>query len=102
MKKTFTKSDLIRAVYKNYKNLTRNQAKRAVDCIFDSLTKALSNKKRVEVRGFGTFGLKSYPARMGKNPQTGESIHIKSKTLPFFRAGKIRQGINKSNRADAD
>lgn len=90
---SFTKSDLIEEVSRRYKNLTKEQAKRAVDGLFDSMKKALSEKKRVEIRGFGSFGLKSYKARPGKNPQTGEVIHIKPKILPFFRVGKFRNHI---------
>ena len=93
-RKSFNKSDLIKVVYKRYKSLNRIQAKRVVQCIFNSINQALSEHKRVEVRGFGTFGLKSHDARIGKNPQTGESIHIQAKKLPFFRAGKLKKDID--------
>ncbi len=83
-------------VCKNYKNLTHVQAKRVVQCVFNSMTDAMADKKRVEIRGFGTFGLKSYDARLGKNPQTGETIHVKPKILPFFKVGKLRKNISKS------
>ena len=91
---SFTKSDLINEVGKHHKNLTKEQAKCVVNCIFNSMKKALSKKNRVEIRGFGSFGLKKYKARPGKNPQTGEAIHIKSKTLPFFRAGKLKDSVD--------
>ena len=94
-RKIFTKSDLIEVVCKSYKNLTHAQAKRIVQCVFDSISTAMTNKKRVEIRGFGTFGLKSYDARLGKNPQTGETIQVKPKVLPFFKAGKLRKNISK-------
>ena len=93
-RKSFNKSDLIKVVYKRYKVLNRIQAKRVVQCIFNSITHALSEHKRVEIRGFGTFGLKKHEARTGKNPQTGESIHIKAKRLPFFRVGKLKTNIH--------
>lgn len=96
-RKSFNKSDLTKAVYKRYKELNRTQAKRVVQCIFNSITQALSDHKRVEIRGFGTFGLKSHDARTGKNPQTGESIHIKAKNLPFFRVGKLKKDIHTDN-----
>ena len=93
-RKTFTKSDLIQIFCKNHKNLSHVQAKRVVQCVFDSMVEAMENKKRVEIRGFGTFGLKRYEARLGKNPQTGETIHVKPKTLPFFKVGKLRKDIS--------
>ncbi len=95
-RKSFNKSDLAKAVYKHCKELNRVQAKRVVQCIFNSVVKALSEHKRVEIRGFGTFGLKSHSAREGKNPQTGESIHIKAKNLPFFRVGKLKEDIDRN------
>ena len=90
---SFTKSDLIQEVCHQYKDLTKDQAKLIVNCIFNSISSFLSEKKRVEIRGFGSFGLKTYKARFGKNPQTGEVIKIQSKTLPFFKVGKFKQEI---------
>ena len=92
---SFTKSDLIEELNAQYRNLTKEQAKCVVSCIFNSMKKAMSKKKRVEIRGFGSFGLKNYDARTGKNPQTGQLIHIDSKTLPFFRMGKIKDYIKR-------
>ena len=91
---SFTKSDLIQEICNQYKELTKAQAKHIVNCIFDSISIALSNKKRVEIRGFGSFGLKQYEARMGKNPQTGESVKVKKKILPFFKAGKVKEQVS--------
>lgn len=92
-KPSFTKSDLIEELNKKYKNLTRAKAKTVVNCIFNSMINALANRKRVEIRGFGSFGLRSYEARMGKNPQTGESFQVKAKNLPFFKVGKLKAEI---------
>ncbi|HPZ81604.1 MAG TPA: HU family DNA-binding protein, partial [Candidatus Atribacteria bacterium] len=43
---------------------------------------------KVQLVGFGTFGVKKRAARRGRNPQTGEEIHIPEATVPFFRPGK--------------
>lgn len=67
---------------------TKKEANAAVDCILDTITKALKRKEDVTLIGFGTFTLKKRKARNGRNPQTGEKIKIKAKTVPFFRAGK--------------
>ena len=95
-KPSFTKSHLVQAICDKHKNLTKNQAKHVVHCIFESIIDCLKNKKRVEIRGFGSFGLKKYSARLGKNPQTGEIIHVKSKILPFFKIGKLKENIDPS------
>jgi len=94
---SFTKSDLVKEICNEYKDLTNAQAKFVVNCIFNSISSFLSEKKRVEIRGFGSFGLKKYRARDGKNPQTGEVIQIQSKTLPFFKVGKFKQEIAVKN-----
>lgn len=95
-KSSFTKSDLVQEICNKHKNLTKNQAKLIVHCIFESIANFLKNKQRVEIRGFGSFGLKKYEARLGKNPQTGEIIQVKSKILPFFKIGKLRENIDPS------
>lgn len=92
-KPSFTKSDLIEEISKKYKNMTRDKAKRTVNCIFDSMTKALANKMRVEIRGFSSFCIRKYDARIGKNPQTGESFQVQAKNLPFFKVGKFKSQI---------
>ena len=93
LRHSFTKSNLIQKVSDKYADLSRDQAKHIVNCIFNAVKRALAEKKRVEIRGFGSFGLKSYSARSGKNPKTGEVIQVESKTLPFFRVGKLKETI---------
>jgi len=59
-----------------------------VDTIFYEITQALVRGDRVELRGFGAFSIKHRDARMGRNPRTGESVHVEAKRLPFFKTGK--------------
>ena len=56
---------------------------------FKEITTALTNKKRVEIRGFGAFYTKDRQKRVGLNPQNGKNIEIDEKTHPKFRMGKI-------------
>jgi integration host factor subunit beta len=66
-----------------------------IDTLFDSVTKALKNGERVELRGFGTFTTKLRNARIGRNPKTGEPVAIPQKKMPFFKMGKsMRERIN--------
>ena len=67
---------------------TKKEAQAAVDCVFQSITKALKKKDTVTLVGFGTFRVDKRKARKGRNPQTGEVIKIKAKKVPKFVAGK--------------
>jgi integration host factor subunit beta len=59
-----------------------------VDTFFDSIREALQEGNRVELRGFGSFKMKEYEGYVGRNPKTGESVRVKPKRMPFFKAGK--------------
>jgi integration host factor subunit beta len=59
-----------------------------VNTIFDSMAKALRDGQRIEIRGFGSFQVKVREAREGRNPKTGDPVHISAKRTPFFKVGK--------------
>ena len=59
-----------------------------MDCVFESITKALKKKDTVTLIGFGTFKVNKRKVRKGRNPQTGEEIKIKAKRVPKFVPGK--------------
>jgi nucleoid DNA-binding protein len=80
------KADLIEAVAKVTN--TKKAASAAVGCVIESITKALKKKDEVTLVGFGTFAVKKRKARTGRNPQTGEKLKIKARTVPVFRPGK--------------
>lgn len=87
------KGDLINEVAKIVN--TKKEAQAAVDCIFDSITKALKRKGAVTLVGFGTFKVDKRKARTGRNPQTGEVIKIKAKNVPKFVPGKaLKDAVN--------
>ncbi|MFZ0449705.1 MAG: HU family DNA-binding protein [Desulfatiglandaceae bacterium] len=87
------KGDLINEVAKIVN--TKKEAQAAVDCIFDSITKALKRKGAVTLVGFGTFKVDKRKARTGRNPQTGEAIKIKAKNVPKFVPGKaLKDAVN--------
>ena len=88
-----TKSDLINLIAERM-ILPRIRAEMIVDRIFDSMTEALKSNVGVEVRGFGTFTVRSYREYDGRNPRTGELVHVKAKRLPFFKVGReLRQRV---------
>jgi len=80
------KGELIEAVAKV--TSTKKNAGAAVDCVLETITKALKKKQDVMLVGFGTFTTSKRKARTGRNPQTGEAIKIKAKKVPVFRPGK--------------
>ena len=81
------KSDLVEALSKS-ENLTRTKAEEIVNLVFDEMTNALVAGDGVEVRGLGSFKVKSYGGYKGRNPKTGKQIKVKPKKLPFFKCGK--------------
>jgi nucleoid DNA-binding protein len=87
------KGDLINEVAKV--TCTKKEAQAAVDCIFSTIAKALKKKDSVALVGFGTFKVGKRKARTGRNPQTGEAIKIKAKSVPKFIAGKaLKDAVN--------
>ncbi len=69
-------------------HLTLEDATNIVDVFFDSISKALVKGSRVEIRGLCSWQIKEYEGYCGRNPNTGESISVPPKRLPFFKAGK--------------
>ena len=68
---------------------------RVVRIFFDSIKNAISQKDKVEIRGFGSFNLKNYKGYNGRNPRSGEQVQVKSKKLPVFKTGKeLRERVN--------
>ena len=89
-----TKSDLIERLSEALK-LPKGKAEAVVNVMFDSMTSALERGERIEIRGFGSFEVRSYKAYEGRNPRTGEPVHVKPKRLPFFKVGKeLRERVN--------
>ena len=82
------KNDLVSAVADS-SGLTKADAGRAVDAVFDSIASALKSGGDVRIVGFGTFAVKERAARVGRNPKTGEEIQIKAARVPGFKAGKL-------------
>jgi integration host factor subunit beta len=71
------------------------KAEALVNSILNSMISAMKSKRRVEIRGFGSFVMRDYRPYIGRNPKSGEKIQVKSKTLPFFKSGKdMRDRVN--------
>jgi integration host factor subunit beta len=82
-----TKAELVERVADRI-NLTKKQTELIVNILFNSITEALSRGDKVELRGFGSFRIRCRNPREGRNPKTGDAVHIPAKKVPFFKAGK--------------
>lgn len=90
-----TKSELIERLAATQPHLSQADVELAVRCIIEQLSKALSAGDRIEIRGFGSFSLHYRPARMGRNPKTGEPVALPAKHVPHFKPGKaLRERVN--------
>ena len=81
------KSQLIERIAKE-EGITIKNAANVVNIVFDSMADSLAKGDRVEIRGFGSFKVKSYNSYQGRNPKTGEIIQVREKKLPYFKVGK--------------
>ena len=91
-----TKSELTILLSDKFSQLVHKDAELSVKTIIDSLGNALSSGGRVEIRGFGSFSLNHRPARLGRNPKTGEKVNVPEKFVPHFKPGKeLKMKVNK-------
>jgi integration host factor subunit beta len=89
-----TKSDLIDLLCESQK-LPKGRAELLVHVIFDAMESALRRGERIEIRGFGSFEIRSYRAYEGRNPRTGVAVNVRPKRLPFFKVGKeLKERVN--------
>ena len=90
-----TKSDLIARLAERFPQLVAKDADYAVKMILDAMTDALARGDRIEIRGFGSFALNYRPPRVGRNPKSGEKVHVPEKYVPHFKAGKeLRERVD--------
>ena len=67
----------------------------SVKVLVDTMTRSLAKGQRIEIRGFGSFDLNDRPARVGRNPKTGERVEVPAKRVPHFKPGKeLRERVD--------
>ncbi len=81
------KADIIDRVHKTI-GVSKADAERAVETMIDSIVSSLKGGEEVSVAGLGIFATKARPARQGRNPRTGETIHISATRTAKFRPAK--------------
>ena len=81
------KTDLVNTVT-TQAELTKEDAKKAVDALLETISTTLAKEEKIQLVGFGTFEVRQRAARTGRNPQTGEELQIAASKVPAFKAGK--------------
>ena len=90
-----TKSELIAKIAGKYPTLYLSDIEKIVLTIINVVTENIAKGNRVELRGFGSFGLKELKARKSRNPRTGATVFVEKKCIPYFRMGKkLKERIN--------
>lgn len=89
-----TKADLIEEVAA-VSDLSKKSSEVVVNTFFQSIIDSLRRGEKIELRGFGSFKLRHRKARQGRNPKTGETVHVPAKIVPYFKPGKdLRELVN--------
>lgn len=76
--------------------LLAKDVERSIKILVDTMTRALAQGQRIEIRGFGSFDLNHRPARIGRNPKTGDKVPVPEKLVPHFKPGKeLRERVDR-------
>jgi integration host factor subunit beta len=95
-----TKAELVEDVARAAE-LTKKDAERLVEIVFESIIETLNQGEKIELRGFGSFRVRERGARRGRNPKTGDPVDIPAKRVPYFKPGKeMKELINEESAGD--
>ena len=93
-----TKSELIEILVAKSNDLSHTDTYLAVNSIVDYMSTTLASGERIEIRGFGSFSLRHFPTRQGRNPKTGETVQLLPRSMVHFKPGlEMRERVNNSN-----
>ncbi len=91
------KSELVTVLAERQPHLLKHDVELAVNSMLEQMADALVRGERIEIRDFGSFNLHSRPARIARNPKTGEAVQASAKVMVHFKPGKgMRDRINAS------
>ncbi|MGB1612400.1 MAG: integration host factor subunit beta [Arenicellales bacterium] len=98
---TMTKSELIERLCRDQAHLPPRDVEFAVNAVLEHMRRALVSGDRIEIRGFGSIGLRYRMPRTGRNPKTGESVEVPGKYVPHFKPGRmLRERVNEGGLND--
>jgi integration host factor subunit alpha len=90
-----TKADIVEEINERL-GLTKKDIAQVVDLFFEIIKEGLRNDEHIELRGFGTFEVKTREEREARNPKTGDSVKVPKRKVPYFRPGKDLKAISKN------
>ena len=93
-----TKSELIDRLAAQFPQLVAKDAELAVKMILDAMAESLAKGERIEIRGFGSFGLNYRPPRTGRNPKSGEKVQVPREVRAAFQGGQGVAGARRFRR----
>jgi integration host factor subunit beta len=95
VEQSITRSELVEKLAEQFPQLLPRDVELAVKTLLDTMTKALAEGKRIELRGVGSFVLHHRPSRTGRNPKSGDKVLIPEKKVPHFKPGKeLRERVD--------
>lgn len=83
-----TKADIVEALYEKV-GFSKKEAADLVELVFDTIKNTLAQGQKMKISGFGNFVVREKKSRVGRNPQTGESIEISARRVLTFRPSQI-------------
>ena len=89
-----TKAEIVEEINERL-GLTKKDIARVIDTFFEIIKEGLKKDEHIELRGFGTFEVKTREQREARNPKTGESVIVPKRKVPYFRPGKELKAISK-------
>src|SRR6202022_3400398 len=91
------KSELIKHIAGQNPHLYERDVEKIVNAVLDEIVSAMARHDRVELRGFGAFSIRIRSARTARHPQSGTTVSVSKKVVPFFKTGKeMRRRLNKT------
>lgn len=99
---TITRSELVERLAQAFPQLLPRDVELAVKTLLDTMSQALAEGKRIELRGFGSFVMHHRPPRQGRNPKSGEAVMVPEKHVPHFKPGKeLRERVDFPKKDDS-
>jgi integration host factor subunit beta len=95
----FTRVELIEHIVERF-HINKVEANLLIEMLFDDIKKALSEKRIVELRAFGTFEIRTRVGRKARNPKTGERVVTEEHDVVFFRPGQEMKNRVKNARTE--
>lgn len=91
-----TKADIVEVLYEKV-GFSKKEAADLVELVFDTIKGTLAQGQKIKISGFGNFVVREKRSRIGRNPQTGESIEISARRVLTFRPSQVlRSEVNAS------